>query len=187
MSGRTIDDLERFLPKFGGVVVGTHGAELRINGERTQPQDFDLDTVGHLQRLVTDFVALRPEFLCEMKPAGVVLHYRQAEDLAGLALRFMENLVSASSGFRLQPALMAYELKPETVGKDIGIKSILLRPEMAGTVPVFAGDDLTDEPAIRVVQERGGVGIKIGEAESVAHHRLASPSALLDRLEAWLA
>ena len=187
VSGRTIADLEGFLPDFRGALVGTHGAEMRLDMEWSQAQDFDLDTVARLQRLVTDFVALRPEFLVEAKPSGVVLHYRQAEQQAGLALRFMESLAAASDGFRLQPALMAYELKPESVGKDVGVECILRRPENAGKVPVFAGDDLTDEAAIKVVQSHGGIGIKIGAAESVARHRLPGPAALLARLETWLA
>ena len=187
VSGRTIADLERFLPDFDGALVGTHGAETRIDGAWEQAEGFDRDVVAHLQRMVHDFASLRPEFLVEDKPSGVVLHYRQAEAQAGLALRFMESIAGAADGFRLQPALMAYEIKPDSVGKDIGVERILELSGFGGRRPVFAGDDLTDEAAIAVVQARGGVGIKIGEAESVAQHRIANPAALLDRLEAWLA
>ena len=187
VSGRRIDDLEHFLPEFAGPLIGTHGAETRLDGTRAFVADFDEETIRRLQRLVEDFGALRPEFLVEMKPTGVVLHYRQAEEHAGLALRFMESLAAAADGFRLQPALMAYELKPETVGKDVAIRRLLERPEFAGKTPIFAGDDLTDEPAIELVQEQGGVAIKIGEAETCAGHRLHGPSDLLQTLERWLA
>ena len=187
VSGRTIADLEAFLPDFGGALVGTHGAEARIDGARSQPQDFDRGVVERLQRIVGDFVALRPEFLVERKPSGVVLHYRQAEAQAGLALRFMESLAAASDGFRLQPALMAYELKPDSVGKDMAAELVLSLPGHGGKIPVFAGDDLTDEAAIGVVQARGGIGIKVGEAETTARYRIADPAALLESMEVWLA
>lgn len=187
VSGRSVEALEHFLPEFDGTLVGTHGAEWRRDGRQEAAGEFDLATVSRLQRLVEDFVALRPEFLMERKPFGVVLHYRQAEAQAGLALRFMESLAAAADGFRLQPALMAYELKPETVGKDIGVETLLSNPDWAGKVPVFCGDDLTDEAAIGVVQKHGGIGIKIGEAETCARHRLRDPAALIERLETWLA
>ena len=187
VSGRRIDDLEHFLPDFRGPLIGTHGAETRLDGQRRFVSDFDQETIRRLQRLVEDFGALRPEFLVEMKPTGVVLHYRQAEEHAGLALRFMESLAAAADGFRLQPALMAYELKPDNVGKDVAIRRLLERPEFEGKVPVFAGDDLTDEPAIDLVQGMGGVAIKIGEAETCAGHRLHGPSDLIQTLERWLA
>lgn len=187
VSGRSIEALEHFLPDFPGAIVGTHGAETRIAGIHAPADDFDLATVSRLQRLVEDFVALQPGFLMEKKPSGVVLHYRQAEDRAGLALRFMESLAGAAESFRLQPALMAYELKPDSVGKDIGIEKLLSLPGWEGKTPVFCGDDLTDEPALELVQRQGGVGVKIGEAETCAAHRLSCPRALRAQLERWLA
>jgi trehalose 6-phosphate phosphatase len=187
ISGRTIGDLEHFLPGFGGILVGTHGAETRRGGVRTVVDDIDLDVVRRLQRLVADYGDLVPGFLVEMKPTGVVLHYRQAEEKAGLAMKFMESLANAADGFRLQPALMAYEIKPCSTGKDVAMRRLLDEAPLAGKVPVFAGDDLTDEPALDLVQSRGGAAIKIGQAETVARHRLAGPAPLIDLLEAWLA
>jgi trehalose 6-phosphate phosphatase len=186
VSGRTIDDLEYFLPDFEGPLIGTHGAETRFDGVRAPTAEFDMATIGRIQRLVQDFGALRPEFHVETKPTGIVLHYRQAEAQAALALRFMESVAAAADGMRLQPALMAFEIKPETVGKDMALMRLLERADMAGRVPIYAGDDLTDEPAIALAQERGGVGIKIGEAETVGHYRLPDPAALIAKLGGWL-
>lgn len=187
VSGRSLDDLERYLPEFGGPLIGTHGSEIRMDGVRERAAEYDTDIVAHLTRLVTDFARLRPEFLVEPKPSGVVLHYRQAERHGALALRFMESLAMAADGFKLQPALMAYELKPDNVGKDIALRRLLAAPPFAGTTPVFAGDDLTDEPALELVQEMGGMGIKIGQAETVARHRLPDPATLIGCLGDWLA
>ena len=184
VSGRSIEALEAFLPDFPGDIVGTHGAEMRLAGEWRQTVDFDPIVVSRLQRLVADFATLRPEFLVEPKPSGVVLHYRQAEELGALALHFMETLAHATEGFKLQPALMAYELKPEGVGKDVGLRKLLAGDNRPA---IYAGDDLTDEPAIEMVQDRGGVGIKIGTCDSVARHRLAGPAELIELLEEWLA
>lgn len=186
VSGRTIDDLERFLPGFDGALIGAHGAMLRIEGHREQAEEYDEELVTQLTRLATDFAGLRPEFLVEPKPSGVVLHFRQAQEHAALALRFMESLAMAADGFKLQPAHMAYELKPEKAGKDVALRRLLSAPPFEGAIPVFAGDDLTDEPPLELVQEMGGLGIKIGTAETVARHRLPDPAALIRCLGEWL-
>jgi trehalose 6-phosphate phosphatase len=187
VSGRSIAALEGFLPDFHGTLIGTHGSERRLDGTHQNTVEFDHDTVDRLIRLAEDFAALRPEFLIERKPSGVVLHYRQAAEHGALAMRFMESLAMAADGFRLQPALMAYELKPEGVGKDIALADLLDRPGFKGTTPIFAGDDLTDEPALQLVQDRGGLAIKIGQAETVANLRLPDPQTLIQTLEDWLA
>ena len=53
----------------------------------------------------------------------------------------------------------------------------------ARRMPVYAGDDLTDEAAIAEAQARGGIGIKIGEGETVARYRLPGPPALAHWLD----
>lgn len=186
ISGRPVADLERYLPNFDGAIIGTHGAEMRYRGKLHELVQVDHATVARLIRIVDDFAALRPEFLVEHKPSGVVLHYRQAERQSALALRFMESLAMAADGFSLQPALMAYELKAEATGKDSAMERLLSEDGFKDAVPVFAGDDLTDEPALELAMSRGGVGIKIGQAESVATHRLPDPAGLRGCLEAWL-
>ncbi|MCK0168392.1 trehalose-phosphatase [Jannaschia sp. S6380] len=186
VSGRSVAELERFLPDFAGPLIGTHGSEMRADGEHRQLVDFDRATVSRLIRLADDFAALRPEFLVEHKPSGVVLHYRQAEEHAALAMRFMESLAMAADGFRIQPALMAYEIKPEGVGKDVALERLLSTGAFAGKTPVYAGDDLTDEPALELAQDRGGVAIKVGPAETVACHRLEHPADLIRFLGGWL-
>ncbi|WGH79463.1 trehalose-phosphatase [Jannaschia ovalis] len=187
VSGRAIDDLERWVPEFTGPLIGAHGSEFRLDGERVQAADYDMEMVSRLQRLVEDFGKLRPEFLVENKPTGVVLHYREAEHLAATAFHFMESLAQAADGFKLQPALMAYELKPECVGKDVALRRLIEREDFVGHVPIYAGDDLTDEPALQLVQDRGGIAIKVGPADTCAGHRLHDPAALLKQLGGWLA
>ncbi len=62
------------------------------------------------------------------------------------------------------------------------MRAFLDEAPFAGRMPVFAGDDLTDEKAFAVVNARGGLSIKVGAGETAAQARVESVGAFL----AWL-
>ena len=70
---------------------------------------------------------------------------------------------------------MVFEIKPRSVNKGVAITRFLDEPPFAGRMPIFLGDDVTDEDGFRVVNSAGGTSIQIGRvAKSVAQFRLPS-------------
>ncbi|RJK98983.1 trehalose-phosphatase [Paracoccus siganidrum] len=184
ISGRAAGDLRRFLPGFPGAVAGSHGAELSLPGQPVRPvmaaDGFD---VARLQDRVRQLAAPHPALLVEPKPHGVVLHYRAAPDLGGWVTQAMIRLAGDYPMLALQPAKMAVELRPAGAGKDRALAGLMAQPPFAGRLPVYAGDDLTDEAAIAEAQALGGFGVKVGPGDSAARHRLPDPAAVLRWLE----
>jgi trehalose 6-phosphate phosphatase len=78
---------------------------------------------------------------------------------------------------------MVFEIKPRNVDKGRAIDAFLDEPPFAGRIPVFAGDDLTDEKGFAAVNARGGVSIKVGDGDTIATCRVPSVGAL----HMWLA
>src|SRR5699024_1521202 len=74
---------------------------------------------------------------------------------------------------------------PATKGEALTV----LRAELArgadSPPTLYAGDDVTDETALATLSD-GDVGIKVGDAPSVAAFRVADPNAVADVLEALL-
>lgn len=180
VSGRAMGELAAFLPGFTGPLIGSHGAESR-----------GLDLPGHGDNGL-DLAALHARFaafaeaqglLAEPKPHGAAIHFRSRPEAEALARAFAEEAAALHPGLTLQPAKMAFELRPEGATKDAALRRVAEAAPFAGRRPVYLGDDTTDEPALVWAQERGGMGVKIGEGPSAARHRLDGPEAV----RAWLA
>lgn len=184
VSGRDIADLRRWLPGFRGVIAGSHGAELSLDGATIRTtHDIALD-VARLHADAVRAAAGHPAILVEPKPHGVALHYRADPSLRAVVEAAMQRLARAHPGLILQPAKMAVELRPAGTGKDGAVERLMASAPFAGRVPVYAGDDLTDEDAMAVAQAQGGFGVKIGAGDTLARHRLPDPAAVarwLDR------
>ena len=108
---------------------------------------------------------------------------RNAPDREPVAREATTRLVAEYPGaYVLQPGKMVYEIKPKDVDKGRALRAFLDEPPFTGRTPVFAGDDLTDEKGFVVVNEKGGLSIKVGGGDTIARSRIGSVSALL----AWL-
>ena len=89
-------------------------------------------------------------------------------------------LATAGDAFQLQSGKMVVELRPASGDKGTAVAAFLAQPAFQGRLPIAIGDDLTDEAMFRLVAERGGRGIRIGQTleASAATERLPSPAAL---------
>ncbi|SDE02934.1 trehalose-phosphatase [Limimaricola pyoseonensis] len=186
ITGRAIEDITNYLQGFDGPIIGGHGAQERISGEIRNHEFADPETVRHLGEMATAFAATHPGLICERKPTGVVLHFRQDEDLAAPAYAFLRALSETHEGFDLHHSKMAYELRPAGIGKDVSMRRLMEQEPFAGTMPIFFGDDVTDEPALHWVSEQGGLAVKVGEGETAAGCRLGNPQAARRTLRRWI-
>jgi trehalose 6-phosphate phosphatase len=182
ISGRPIAQIDEFLQPMVLPVAGVHGAERRQAGGtvdllNTHPLD-------EVEAAARGLAARHPALLVECKRGSVALHYRQAPELEDLCLRAMKQAVDQSPGLTLLHGKMVVEAKPGGASKGRAIEAYLHEAPFSGRLPVFIGDDVTDEVGFSTVQRLGGMGIKVGAGPSVAWQRLADPLALRQQLEA---
>ena len=180
VSGRPIEQIDHFLAPLKLAAAGVHGAERRgADGAMTLA---DVASLHAIETAAQALVDAHPELLLERKRGSLALHYRAAPHLAEECTAAMRAAVAGSPGVVLLPGKMVLEAKPDSVGKGTAIAALLGEAPFAGRMPVFIGDDVTDEAGFETVQAQGGVGVKVGLEATVAKHRLESPDAVRNAL-----
>src|SRR5207244_6366581 len=136
---------------------------------------------------IRSFAARHDGLVFEDKGYSMALHYRLAPRLASAAHAVVREAArTAGSGMEVQRGKMVAELKPAGHDKGRAIEAFMRERPFAGRVPVFLGDDLTDEHGFRVVDRLGGHSIKVGHGSTVARWRLPNPAAARTCLTEWL-
>lgn len=183
ISGRAASQVRALIGVSGLAVSGSHGLEIHWPDGRISAagRPASLDIV--LERL-DRFASTHPGVLVERKPLSVALHYRMAPD-AALACHDLAGSLAAETGMMIQTGKMMVELRPGGHDKGSALRTLMATPPMAGTIPVFLGDDDTDEPAMVAAAALGGAGILVGASRpSAARYRLDSVGAVIDWLDA---
>ncbi len=184
VSGRKLSDIDRFLAPQILPVSAEHGALFRLaGGVLTRVASPDLHEVS---RVALALAAQHPALTVEIKTTAVSLHYRQAPELEASCLEAMAEAVKRSPGLELLRGKFVFDINAAGVSKGSAIMALMGQPPFAQRLPLFAGDDTTDEAGFAAVQTMGGDTIKVGEGHSLATHRCASPSVLLQWLHTSL-
>ena len=103
--------------------------------------------------------------------------------LPGLLERSLNELLAAQPDLQLQRGKYVFELKPGGCDKGTAVSELMSMPPFAGRKPVFIGDDLTDEHGFKVVNQMGGLSIKVGNGSTCARYRISG----VDAVHGWLA
>jgi trehalose 6-phosphate phosphatase len=180
VSGRPLKDLDHYLAPLVLPAAAEHGALRRlVDGSLQAVAAPDL---SHVAAAAHGLAAQHAGLRVEVKSAAVALHYRHAPALEGVCRDVLSLALERSRGVELLHGKFVFEIKPAGVNKGTAIAAFMREAPFSGRLPVFAGDDTTDESGFAVVQSLGGMGVKVGEGPTQASHRLDSPATL----RSWL-
>ena len=182
VSGRSAADLRHLISEPELAIAGSHGAEIQFpDGRLWTPQP--IGARPHILEQLNRFQSLHPGVLVEQKPFGLALHYRLAEAAEAACLSLALE-IAMQEGFVLQPGQKVIELKFHVTTKGDAVRTLMREPPLKGALPLFIGDDLTDEAGFEAASEMGGAGVLVGPLRpSHAAFRLESVSHALRWLE----
>jgi trehalose 6-phosphate phosphatase len=184
ISGRPIADIDRLLDGGGFCVAGQHGAERRDFSGTMHGHDVPRIALEEARRRLRMVAARHAGLVLEDKGVNLALHFRSAPELSAELQDAVRSLTADLGGeFEMQLGKMVVELRPTGKDKGVAIAEFLDEAPFRGRLPVFVGDDLTDEHGFALINRVGGYSVKVGEGKSAARWRLPDSAAV----RAWLA
>jgi len=178
ITGREIAEIDRFFAPLVLPVAGVHGLVRRRADGGTQQLAAHEDAIGQMHDSLLPFARQHPSLLLERKQGSVALHYRLRPELEQVCRDAMEQAVAGLEDLRILRGKMVIEAKAAAADKGVAVAAFLEEPPFSGKVPVFAGDDVTDEDAFAEVNRLNGISIKVGTGDTVARYRVADVLAL---------
>lgn len=166
LTGRALADGDRILLGEVRAASGSHGLERRDGDGRLHAAS----PHPALEEARTAFDAFRqmhPAVVLEDKGLGVCLHYRTAPALEAEVLALGAALAGRLP-LQAQPGSMMFELRTPGGGKGFALRAYMDEPPFAGALPVFVGDDLTDEHGFEAAEALGGYGVIVGDRRPTA-------------------
>jgi len=181
MSGRRRATLQRLVRIPHVEFYGLYGWE---NGNGI---DISILTALHLREILDAMAEHSAEMRgieIEDKGASVAIHFRDTTQASRrAAARIIRKSVSDSNGaLRVVETGSAWDVVPGHVqGKGAAIRRVL-ENSTRSFLPIYLGDDISDEPAFEEL--RRGITVRIGAARRTdAHYRLRNPEEVLEFLK----
>ena len=181
VSGRPIVDLDRLFAPLKLPSIGGHGAETRVRADEVINSAVPLPP--ELRRQLASAATLDSGIDLEDKGYSFALHYRRAPHAAE---RLRQHVAAGRAAFPGEPTELLlgkamFEVKRPGINKGDAVRELIKHPPFAGRVPVFIGDDVTDESVFAIMPALGGKSFSVkrhsagldGMFESPAQVRLA--------------
>ncbi len=185
VSGRALATIDRLFQPLRLTAAGLHGLERRTPGGEIEKSNGAADRLGQVRAEMADFAAGDARLLVEDKGLTVALHYRRAPDRADEVLGLADRLAAGSGGTLVpQRGKMVIEFRPPGPHKGDIVDRFMAEKPFAGRIPVFIGDDVTDEDGFAAVNRLGGHSIRVGPEEATRARMRIDSVAELCR---WLA
>lgn len=189
VSGRDRDDVADMVGLEGIHYAGSHGFDISgPDGLREERGGDYRDSVSRAAAELKDRLGEIEGVWVEGKKYAAAVHFRQASpDAAEEIHRAVRHVASRHDDLRVSGGKKIFELRPD-LDWDKGRAVVWLlgvmgldRPDV---VPVYLGDDETDEDVFRAFEPREGIGIVVGTDHrlTLADYSLTDPDEVTDFL-----
>ena len=188
VSGRALSDLRERAALDGIVYVGNHGLEIETGSTcfrdpRAEALRRELRSLSLQLKL-----ALSETDGLEIEDKGVTLsvHFRRVnEHLHDWVRSVTFSTVARSRSFVCREGKMVLDVKPQIEWhKGYAVQWILREIAPEGALPVYIGDDVTDEDAFGAISE--GITIRVGESGETAAQYFLPDVAAVGQFLQWL-
>lgn len=186
VSGRTLSELKRMLPVKGLSFIGLHGLEMEHRDKNflwEGAKEIE-PIISHIKKEVLKKFGREKKIIVENKTYTLAFHYRMLgrEKVEEVKKEFIKIVKRHNNGnLEILPGAEVLDVRPK--GWDKGKAVSLILKKLSGSIPLYIGDDRTDEDAFRILKQ--GITILVSEKikESYAKFYLKNPDEVLRFLE----
>lgn len=188
VSGRDRADVERLVGLEGLIYAGSHGFDIAgpdgLHKEHEGAPEF-LPALDRAERRLHSELDAIAGALVDRKRFAVAAHYRcvAAEDVARVEAAVDAAVAEAPQLLHKTGGKMVFELRPRVDwDKGWAVTWLLsaLELDRPDVVPLYVGDDETDEDAFAALHDVGGIGVLVGPGaqRTAADYRVDDPAAV---------
>jgi len=164
VTGRPIETIDTLLGDAPYAVAGEHGGARR-HAPRLPIERPDLPSPPTAWfESAAALAAAHRGALLEPKARGFALHYRLAPDAGPDFGSALSAWLLGDDRFELMAGQMTWEVRPKGVDKGSAVDALMHEPPFRGRIPLFIGDDVTDEDGMRAARALGGAGLRVDAA-----------------------
>lgn len=179
VSGRRIVQLDDLFAPLRIPTAGLHGLELREEAGHVFEPAPAPEELHRVREAAEQVATAHPGARVEDKGVALALHWRTSPGARSALEALAASALAHLPGYRLQHGNCVVELRPAQGDKGSAVRRLMEVAPFAGRVPVYAGDDLTDEDGFSAANHLGGFSVRIGDRQpSLATHTLADTEAL---------
>jgi trehalose-phosphatase len=169
VSGRPISEITLLLGELNTTIVGAHGYEIHNPGGVKHVVSILPEQSAILDAAFDEAFAIFDPARVERKAASVAVHFRGVDPRSTAEIQDrierQWRAASISELMEFRPFNGGLELRAAGRTKGTAIEELLaIAPN--DSLPIYIGDDDTDEDAFAVLEHRG-IGIKVGPQDAV--------------------
>ncbi len=185
VSGRPIAELDAMFAPLRLAAAGQHGCEIRLAADRPVAMLASRPIDGAVHQQLAAIIADHPATWIEAKGHAIAIHYRRAPTAGdSLGARLREVVAGNQYPLALVPGRMVWEIRDAGHSKATAVEAFMRESTFAGRLPVFVGDDWTDEDGFSAVERHGGLALPVGGVhQATRQSAFQCPAAVRD----WLA
>ncbi len=191
VSGRDRANVANLVKLDNVYFAGSHGFDITgPDNLKTEPGGAAaaLPALDEAEKTLLERLQKVPGALVERKKYAIAVHYRNvAEDQVAFVKQTVDNVIGQHSALKIGLGKKVFELKPNLdwhKGKAVLWLLQELKLDRPDIIPVYIGDDITDEDAFVSLRDRG-ITILVGEhdEQTAAQYRLESVEEVKDFLK----
>ncbi|NOZ77262.1 MAG: trehalose-phosphatase [Euryarchaeota archaeon] len=162
ISGRTLDDIKARVGIPGIIYVGNHGMEVEGVPQMEWDPAKARRVMDRLSREELEDISHLQGVTVEDKDLTLSIHYRLAgtKIIERLMKLFADLISPLGESLRVTRGKKVLEVRPAGV-PDKGDIALYLAGLFPSSLPIYIGDDTTDEDAFRALRERGAVTVLV--------------------------